>query len=36
MTDKQIGISDMFAERNIYQVYLDVEAALARLRLSLV
>ena len=35
MTDKQIGISDMFAERNIYQVYLDVEAALARAQAQL-
>ena len=35
MTDKQIGIRDMFAERNIYQVYLDVEAALARAQAQL-
>ena len=35
MTDKQIGIRDMFAERNIYEVYLDVEAALARAQAQL-
>ncbi|MQG00280.1 MAG: adenylosuccinate lyase family protein [SAR202 cluster bacterium] len=35
LLNKDISMKDMFAERNIYQAYLDVEAALARAQAQL-
>jgi adenylosuccinate lyase len=35
MANKDISIKDMFAERNMYQAYLDVEASLAKAQAKL-